>query len=483
MNNVIIKYLNSLGYNVSSSYYGNIDIWKAWWENYVSKFHEYHDQNGEKRVMYKLGMAKRGCEDWSSILFTERDELICDNVKNQEYLNEELNRLKFNDVIPQNIETAFWSGTEATITRVKNAKIVNKRIVADENTYTELINVNAEQIIPLKVDNDKIIDVAFVSETVINGTKGYYIEIHELGENGYVIKNKYIDEQGGEITNNEVVPEYSTGSDVPLFSILRPRILNNIENNNGMGISVYANAIDQLMGCDISYNNYVKDTELGGKKVFYNKKLVKYWTRTYTDEKTGETVTEEVPIYPDDISKQQFQVVGDELDNVNDKPLIYEYNPSLRTSENEQSINLSLNLFAFKCGMGKYYRFDNGTVVTATQYIGENKDLVSNAKKHRSAVNEYVVGIAKSVLFLGRTLFNQPVTEEDNIVLTDKDGFLISDEELQDRYRQDFQAGLMSKKKYLMKARGMSEEQAQQEIEEAKKDNPTVVDIIGSNNE
>ena len=481
MNNVILKYLSSLGYNVSGDYYNQIDIWKAWWQNSVKNFHEYHDQNGEKRELYKLGMAKRGCEDWSSILFTERDEMICDNQNNQEYLNTQLKELKFNDMIPDNIETAFWSGTEATILRVKNAKVVGKKIVADENTKTQLINVNASQIIPLKVDNGEIIDVAFVSETIINQKKGYYIEIHELGENGYTVYNKYIDEQGNELQNDEVVDEYETGTDVKLFSILRPRILNNIDNNNGLGISVYANAIDLLKSCDLAYNNYNKDMELGGKKVFYNKKLVKYNVREYTNPETGETIREEIPIYPDDLTKQQFQVLNDDIDTANDETLIHEYNPELRVAEDEQAINLALNLFAFKCGMGKYYRFDNGTVVTATQYIGENKDLVSNAKKHRNAVNEYVVGIAKAILFIGRTLFNEPVTKEDEINLTDKDGFLISDEELQERYRQDYQAGLMSKKKYLMKARGMSEEQALQEIEEAKKDNPTVEQIIGNN--
>lgn len=473
--------MSTLGYNISSNYYGNIDFWKNWWENYVKKFHEYHDQSGEKRELYKLGMAKKGCEDWASILYTERDEIICNDENNQKYLNDELKRLKFDNVMPDNIETAFWSGTEATILRVKEAKIVNKQIVADDKTYTELINVSAEQIIPLRIDNGKIVDVAFVSDAVVNNVKSYYIEIHELKEDGYVIRNKYIDERGFELKNDKVVEEYHTKTDIPLFGILKPRILNNIEDNNGLGISVYANAIDELMGCDIAYNNYVKDIELGGKKIFYNKKLVKYWVQTYTDEETGETVTKEIPIYPDDISKQQFQVVGDEMDNVNESPLIQEYNPALRVAENEQAINLALNIYAFKIGLGKYYRFENGTVVTATQYIGENKDLVSNAKKHRNAVNEYTTAIARAILFLGRTLFKQNVTEEDKITLTDKDGFLISDEELQDRYRQDFQAGLMSKKSYLMKARGMSEQQALKEIEEANADNPSIEEIIGSN--
>ena len=31
--------------------------------------------NGEEKEMFKLGMAKRGCEDWSSILYPEKDSL------------------------------------------------------------------------------------------------------------------------------------------------------------------------------------------------------------------------------------------------------------------------------------------------------------------------------------------------------------------------------------------------------------------------
>lgn len=168
------------------------------------------------------------------------------------------------------------------------------------------------------------------------------------------------------------------------------------------------------------------------------------------------------------------------MDNITESPLIHEYNPDLRVTDNEKAVNFALNMYAFKIGLGKYYRFENGTVVTATQYIGENKDLVANAKKHRNAVNEYTVGIAKAILFIGRILFNEDVTEEDEIELTDKDGFLISDEELQDRYRQDFQAGLISKKTYLMKARGYSEEQAIKELQEINTDNPSIEAIINS---
>ena len=140
-NSVVIKYLESKGYSPRTGYYGYIELWREWYENEVSKFHEYHDKKREKREIYKLGMAKRGCEDWSSILFSEKDKLICSNQDNQDYLDKELERMHFDEVIPENIEEAFWSGTCGTITRVKNAILNNNELSADDKTSFDLINV------------------------------------------------------------------------------------------------------------------------------------------------------------------------------------------------------------------------------------------------------------------------------------------------------------------------------------------------------
>lgn len=480
-NSVVIKYLKKLKYNPITDYYSNISYWEEWYKNDVKKFHEYYDDEGNKKEIYRLGMAKRGCEDWSSILFTEKDTMSCDNTKNQEYLDKELQKLKFDDVIPENIENAFWSGTVGTILRVKGALLENGELQADDKTTEQLINVTADKVIPLRIEHGEIIDVAFVSKTVNEKQKTiYYIEIHELKEDGYHIRNIFINEQGEEETKDDVLSEYTTQSDIPLFSLLTPNIVNNIDNNNGLGISIFANAIDQLKGVDIAYNNFIMDVYLGGKKVFYNKSLIKYNTEKYTD-KDGNTVTREIPIYPDDLTRQQFKILDGDLSNANEDTLIHEYNPDLRADDNENIINFALNLYAFKLGLGKgRYKFEGGSVVTATQYIGENQDLVSNAKKHRKKLNDYTVGIARAILLLGRILFNQDVDENDNIQLTNKDGFLVSDEELQEQYRQDFQAGLMSKLTYLMKARGMTKEQAQAELTLAEQDNPRVEDLLGT---
>lgn len=481
-NSVVIKYLKKQGYNPITDYYKNISYWEEWYKNLVKKFHKYIDEDNVEKEIYRLGMAKRGCEDWSSILYTEKDTMTCDNTKNQEYLDKQLKELKFDDIIPENIENAFWSGTVGTILRIKNAILKNGKLYADKKTTQQLISLTADKVIPLRIENGKIIDVAFVSQSIENGKKIYYIEIHKLMEDGYQIQNVFINEDNVEIEKDNILKEYKTYSNIPLFSLLEPKIVNNFDNNNGLGMSIYANAIDQLKGIDTAYNNFIMDVYLGGKKVFYNKSLIKYHNETYTD-KDGNTVTKEIPIYPDNLTRQQFKILEGDMSDVNDKALIHEYNPDLRAEDNEKIINFALSLFSFKIGLGKgYYKFKDQTVVTATQYLGENKDLVGNAKKHRKALNDYTVGIAKAILLIGRILFGESVDENDNIQLTNKDGFLVSDEELQQQYREDFHAGLMSKVTYLMKARGMSEEQAKQEIEKAKEDNPNINDILGIRN-
>ena len=128
-------------------------------------------------------------------------------------------------------------------------------------------------------------------------------------------------------------------------------------------------------------------------------------------------------------------------------------------------MNLALNILAFKSGLGKaYYKFEQGGVVTATQAILDNKDLVGNAKKHRSALNKYTIGIVRSILMLGRLFFNENVDENDTINLVDKDGFLNSEEDQKEEYRNEMSMGLRSKVGYLMKFYGMSEEEAKKEL-------------------
>lgn len=477
MNEVVLKYLKKQGYeNVSTSYYKWIDLWESWWRNEVD-FHKYRDDSGQERTMYTLGMAKRMSEDWASILFSERDEVTTEastakqTELNNEYLDKQLKVLKVYKDLPTAIEKAMATGTAGAILRVKHAKIDKQGgLYADERTKTDIIYVSASQIIPLRVEHGEIIDVAIVSENIVNDKKEYYIEIHKLQYKDekeiYFISNTYLDEQGNEIQKEDIAKQYTVNSNVPLFSIMKPAIANPINENyniiNGLGFSVYGTALPQLKACDITYHNFVMDFYLGGKKVFYNKKIVQ--TKTIKDSEGREI---EVPIYPDDLTRQQWKTYGNEMQNLQQEPAIKEYNPELRVEEDTAGIQFALNVFAFKGGLGTgYYKFDSGrgNVITATQYVGDRQDLITNANKHRKNVDEFVSGIAKAILLLGRILFKEPVTEDCIIKVTDKDGFMVDTETAKQEFRQDIAQGIRKEWEYRVKFFGEDEETAKKMV-------------------
>ena len=471
MNSIVIDYINkNYKYNIpTTDIYGAIESWESWYKNDV-EFHQYRDSYGKTRQMYSLGMAKRLCEDWASIIYTEKDEIITDKKQNKTFVKEFIEKVKLNKEIPRAIEKSAWSGTCAVIIRLKNIKVDgNGRLIPTDKTDFDLVKISAKNIIPLRIEHDKIIDVAFVSEETEGDNKYYYIELHKLEDEGYIIKNIYINAKTGkEVIKEGIIKELHTMSKTPLYSILETPIVNNIDNNIGLGMSIYGNAIDQLKDCDIKYHNSVMDFVLGGKKIIYNKKLIKYGVKKIK-QADGTYKTEEYPIYPDDISKQQFMEVGDSLSK---DELMHEYNPDLRPEQNKNGLQFSLDILSFKANLGtKYYEFSDGAVVTATQYVGDRQDLMKNAKKYRNNLDEFIEDIIKAGLLLGRLVFKQNVTEDCNVEVVNKDGILITDEELKESYVNEIAQGLRQPWEYRVKFFGEDEETARKMIEDTYTEN------------
>ena len=76
MRNVIRQYLIDNKYNTAlDETYDHIDNWLEWYQNDVKKFHHYKVWNGvimTKHERYRLGMAKKVCEDWANLLLNEK---------------------------------------------------------------------------------------------------------------------------------------------------------------------------------------------------------------------------------------------------------------------------------------------------------------------------------------------------------------------------------------------------------------------------
>lgn len=468
MINKVIAWLNKeYGYNISSKYYSNIEIWENWWKGFNQEFHTFYecafDGSLIKRKLYTMKMAKKICEDWASLLLNEKTLIKCGDEKSNMFLQGE-NQTQ--GVLGDNhfwsngnslVEKAFYSGTGAFITRLENMTVIGETIKKSKDTKIKLEYVKANQIIPLTIRYGEIIECAFISQILEKGKKYIYVETHTIDNNKYKITNTYLEDKEGELIKVKlpegIVENLTIDSNIPLFSIIKPNIVNNIDESTALGISVYANAIDNLKGVDLAYNNFNKDFKLGGKKVFINQDITK------TDE-YGETIT------PDDLAQQLFTIVGDS--NILDKEkLIQEHNPDLRVGDNKDGIQAQLDYLSFKCGFGsKHYQFNNGAIVTATQYSGDKQDLMQNISKHCINIEKALIGIVKAILYLGNKAIDNSIKYDTEINIVFDDSYIIDKEAERQRDLQEIREGLKAKWEYRKKWYDETEEEARKKIKE-----------------
>ncbi len=376
---------------------GSIRLWKDWWEGCDSSFHRFYENgaSGEpvKRDMYRMNMAKKVCEDWASLLFNDGCTVRLEDGRGEEFVGRVLRENDFFGEANRLTETAFALGTGAAILRLNNLVLRDGELTACPMSSLSFDYTSAESIHPITVKNGKITEAAFISESVVRGKQCVYAETHRLENGEYVITNEFYEEENGEMVKkklpeeNGAIPEViHTHSPYPFFFILKPNIGGESPAGPGMGISVFADAIDCLKGVDLAFNNFCRDIKLGGKKVFMSRSLVQRDSR-------GNILT------PDDVAQQLFVTLGD--GDFDEQKLITEHNPELRAAENAAAVQAQLNYLSFRCGLGAHhYAFDvdGRAKLTATQYMGERQDMRQNLVKHQKNARAYVISAVRAIL-------------------------------------------------------------------------------------
>lgn len=470
----VIDWLNhARGCHIDASYYKHVAVWTDWWRGLYKPFHQYNQLDPEGHVqarqLYSLRMAKKVCQDWAAILLNEKTQIIPKDRASAMFLlgdsdadDGELGRLHFWDCGNRLIEKAFYSGTGAFVVKARGMTVdTDGSVLSDAESKLVINYLSAQQIIPLSIHDGVIVEAAFASEEISKGMPHLYLELHEIEEDGtYQITNYYFRTANGTMDQEPlpsgIAPVWHTGSPYPLFAIVSPNAVNNIEHNNGMGMAVYADALDALQGVDLAFNNFCRDFYLGGKKVFYNKSLIRHVSDGH-----GNTTT----IAPDDVAQQLFMQMDGDAADLDEKELIYEFNPALRVAENKDGVQAMLDYLSFKCGLGtKHYQFNAGSVVTATQYMGDKQELIQNAAKHYIPVEAALKTVVRAALWVGREVMGAPVDPETAVTIQFEDSYIIDKESERERDRQDVRDGFMQKWEYRMKWYGEDEKTAKKMV-------------------
>lgn len=419
----IYEVLRARGFTtVPESFYSYIEDWKRWYDGYVKTFHRYRIWNGMKYVpcrLYSLGMGKKVCEDWANLLMNEKVKITLEGEKEQAFIDEVFRRNNFEVKANEAQEIKAARGTVAYVPTVVNA-------TADDsgNLYGGSIRIDyvpADLILPLTWENGYVTECAFGSHKAVKNDTYLYVCIHRKGERGnYLIENLLFRDTKGSLSEvnladvegfENIPPMAETPFTERTFVIDRLNIANNVDPTLPLGIAVFANAIDQLKGVDITYDSYVNEFQLGKKRVMLKPQATK-------DFHTGEPMfdTNDVVFYvlPQD---------GQEGD------IIKEINMNLRTAEHNAGVQDMLNLLSSKCGFGEnHYKYDNGSVSTATQIVSENSEMFRTIKKHEIILESCLIELCRILLRMGNAYMSAGLDEDVEITI-DFDDSIIEDKE------------------------------------------------------
>lgn len=439
-NSAIIKKLNELGYTtISEAFYTKTHEWKTWYEGKVKGFHNFRVRNGERMVnckRYSLGMAKKLCEDWANLLMNEKVHVTLEGEKEQKFVDRVFEANNFTVKANEMQEMKSATGTAAYLPRVVGQETNDGgEAIPGSAEGIVLDYVTAEHIFPLAWENGIISECAFTSVVTRGGHDYLYMQIHHKDTSGrYLIENRVFrydneviaDEELGNVRGFEHIPPViHTGSDKRQFIIDRLNIANNVDYQIPMGISVYANAVDVLQGVDIAYDSYVNEFVLGKRRI-----MVKPAANRYLD---GEPVFD-----PADVA---FYVLPED---VSEGAIIQPIDMALRTQEHNTGIQDQLNILSSKCGLGEnYYRFDGGSIATATQVISENSTMFRTIKKHEVILEAVLVELCRTILRLGNMAMNAGLNEDVEISVDFDDSIIENREQEEARIYQMLNAGLM----------------------------------------
>lgn len=455
MSNAVIIKLNELGYTtIPDSFYSKVYEWKSWYQGDVKGFHNYTVQNGERQVKcrrYSLGMGKKLCEDWANLLMNEKVQITLEGQKEQDFIDLVLTENNFTVKANEMQELKSALGTVAYVPRVIGQEISESGDIVPGNASGIVLDyVTIENIYPLSWQNGYISECAFSSEVTRGGKDYLYLQIHRREDNGnYVIENRIYRYNNEQLADEQLVnvkgfenipPVVHTGSDKRQFVIDRPNIANNVNYLLPTGIAIYANAIDVLQGVDIAYDSYVNEFKLGKKRIMVKPSAAQYLDGT--------------PAFdPDDVV---FYVMPEDTE---DGAVVTPIDMTLRTAEHNTGIQDQLNILSSKCGFGEtYYRFDGGSVATATQVISENSTMFRTIKKMEIVLEQALVELCRILLRLGNTAMNAGLNEDVEISI-DFDDSIIEDK--QSEFSRDMQmlsAGIMNDWEF--RAKYMNEDEA-----------------------
>lgn len=453
----ILEVISKRGQNpVYGTMYHMMANWKSWYRGDVNDFHRYNVKTINGRVSQRqrlsLQMAKKVCEDWTTLLFNEEVEI---NIKDNDALNDALQKI-----------------LEENNFRLETSALIERTFALGTGAFVEFINdgevmidyINGENIIVTAYRNQKINGIVAINSFDLGDEIVTHLTFHDYNKGNYTIENKAYSNKDDSRLGRAIPLQTIFGAQAPAeiivfeteaphFQIIKPNVVNNYELENPLGVSIFANSIDTLMAIDRTFDSFLNEYEAARHRIIVDADITKQHM-TLTD---GGDVQFINYFDTDQMEYQSAPMGGDES--------IKFYNAPIRAQEHIDGLNRLLQTFGFKCGLGTdYYAFDSrGVYQNEKAIISEHSDLWASKSKHEVYLKKAFRGMMKALAFL----YDGTVLEDDDIEVTLADSIIIDDEAQYTKELELVDRSALSMFRFLMKWYGMTEEEAKQQIAEA----------------
>lgn len=492
MNETKIKDLSNLfksrGFNVViGDIYRQQEIYVQYYRGDVNDFHNITRKisNGKTISTHKpsLNMGKKVAEDWTSLLFNEKVELIINNAQAQKAFDEVAKDNNFTDEMTNYIELAMVYGTAVSVEYISNDKVKYNFIYGDK-------------IMVIGYENSTITDIAIIDEFEEDGIAYTHVMYHTYDGEIYRIEHEIYETKKtnkglGKKTDLSVLftdaeleemaqPVYDEDGEVidvrfyidyesePHFQIFKPAIANNFDVKSPMGMSVFGNALTSMNGIDDANYGAMRDELLARKKIFVDDEATKVGNVKNIDGSTSRVkyFDEEEDIY---------QVIKGMADQGNKSMEVFA--PVYDSLPRIDLIKLHLGMISFKCGLGTdYYSFENGSVyVNEANIISSNSDTWRNRQKHLNRLKPALIGLMKSTMFLLKDMgvYGGELDNLEYDVMFDDD-IITDDATVLKDMKEDSVDGFIPKWRYVMKRYKLNEEEAKEWLAEAEEESKSV---------
>ena len=451
---------------MAKSYYRD-DLPNIWFRN------SYGERR--QRSMNTLNVTKLASKRLASIIFNEQCEVSLDDNELDKFMKQVIDDNHFNLQFEQHLETAVALGGLAA------------RPYVDDQNNIRIAWANADQFYPLHTNTDNISECVFASRStrIENKQTVYYtlLEFHQWnGPDKYIITNELYRSTERNVVGEQVPletlypslqeqVEFNGIIKKPLFAYFKTPGANNQDLDSPLGMGIVDNSKNIIDAINHTHDAFVHEIRMGKRRIAVPAEMLRPGT-SFGNNETTEThprmFDADMDVY------EQFYGTDDMK--------ITDLTSDIRADQYKSSIDYFLREFEEQTGFSAgTFSFDGQGVKTATEVVSENSTTYQTRSSYLTQVELFLNQLVIAILEVANTpeFFTDhqarcSFNADDDLKLSVHfdDGVFID----KDKQRSDelalVSAGVMPKKEYLIRNFGLSEQEAEQWMNEVQSEQP-----------